>query len=98
VSTLTLDERAIGAVARPLETQLAEAVLEAARAIVREQAYDTGRLYDGLAAEVDGDEVHVVSTAPYSRFVHDGTVDTEAVPFLRQAAARVAPPNGELLR
>ena len=77
---------------------MAEAVLEGARAIVREQAYRTGRLHDGLVIEADGDEVHVVSTAPYSRFVHDGTVDSEAVPFLRQAAARVGARAGEVVR
>jgi hypothetical protein len=98
MSTLTLDERAIAAVGRSVETQLAEAVLEDARAIVRDQAYDTGRLYDGLGVEADGDEARVVSTAPYSRFVHDGTVDTEAVPFLRQAATRVASRAGEMVR
>lgn len=98
MSTLTLDERVIRAVGRRVETQLAEAVLEDARAIVRDQAYETGRLHDGLAVEADGDEVQVVSTVPYSRFVHDGTVDTEAVPFLRQAATRVGSRAGELVR
>ena len=98
MSTLTLDERVLRGVGRSIEAQLAEAVLDDARTIVREQAYRTGRLHDGLAVEVDGDEIHVVSTAPYSRFVHDGTVDTEAVPFLRQAAARVGPRAGELVR
>ena len=56
---------------------------------MREQAYRTGRLHDGLGVEVGDDEVRVISTAPYSRFVHDGTADTEAVPFLREAATRV---------
>ena len=50
-----------------IETQLAEGVLEDARAIARAQAYRTGRLHDGLVVETDGDEVRVVSTAPYSR-------------------------------
>jgi hypothetical protein len=97
MSTLTLDERVIRRVGQSIETQLAEAVLEDARAIVRAQAYRTGRLHDGLAVEADGD-VRVVSTAPYSRFVHDGTVETEAVPFLREAATRVASRAGELVR
>jgi hypothetical protein len=48
--------------------------------------------------EADGGEVRVVSTAPYSRFVHDGTVDTEAVPFLRLAATRVGSRAGEVVR
>jgi hypothetical protein len=81
-----------------IESQLAEAVLEDARAIVRAQAYRTGRLHDGLAVEAADDEVRVVSTVPYSRFVHDGTVDTEAVPFLRPAATRVASRASELVR
>jgi hypothetical protein len=98
MSTLTLDERVIGAVGRSIETQLADAVLETAQEIVREQAYRTGRLHDGLAVEVDADEVRVISTAPYSRFVHDGTVDTEAVPFLRLAATRVGSRAGEVVR
>jgi hypothetical protein len=98
MSTLTLDERAIRAIGRSIEAQLAEAVLEGARAIVLDQAYETGRLHDGLAVELEGDEIHVVSTAPYSRFVHDGTVDTEAVPFLREAASRVGSRAGELVR
>jgi hypothetical protein len=97
VSSLTLDERVIDAVGRSIETQLAEAVLDDARGIVREQAYETGRLHDGLGVEVEGYDVRVVSTAPYSRFVHDGTVDTEAVPFLRQAATRVSSHAGELV-
>ena len=98
MSTLTLDERVIRAVGRSIEAQLAEAVLTDARAIVRAQAYRTGRLHDGLALEVDGDEVRVISTAPYSRFVHDGTVEVEAVPFLREAATRVASRASELVR
>jgi hypothetical protein len=98
MSSLTLDERVIRAVGHGIETQLAEAVLEDARAIVRDQAYETGRLHGGLAVEADGDEVRVISTAPYSRFVHDGTVDTEAVPFLREAATHVGSRAGELLR
>jgi len=93
-----LDERVIHEVVRSIEAQLAEAVLEDARTIVREQAYRTGRLHDGLSVEADGDEVRVISTAPYSRFVHDGTVDTDAVPFLRQAAKGVASRASELVR
>ncbi len=76
MSTLTLDERVIRAVGRRIEAQLDEAVLDDARAIVREQAYRTGRLHDGLAVESEGDDIRVISTAPYSRFVHDGTVDS----------------------
>ena len=98
MSTLVLDERAIRRVGQSIEMQLAEAVLEDARAIVRARAYRTGRLHDGLALETDGDDVRVISTAPYSRFVHDGTVDTEAVPFLREAATRVSSRAGELVR
>jgi hypothetical protein len=98
MSTLVLDERVLRAVGRSIEAQVAEAVLENARTIIREQAYETGRLHDGLAVEMDGDEVRVVSTAPYSRFVHDGTVEVEAVPFLRQAATRVGLRAGELVR
>jgi hypothetical protein len=98
MSTLTLDERGIRGVGRSIEIQLAEAVLEDARAIVRAQAYRTGRLHDGLGVEAEGDGVRVISTAPYSRFVHDGTVDTEAVPFLREAATRVGSRAGELVR
>jgi hypothetical protein len=98
MSALTLDGRTIHRVGHSIETQLAEAVLESARAVVRAQAYRTGRLYDGLAVEAGGDDVRIVSTAPYSRFVHDGTVDTEAVPFLRQAATRVAARVGEVVR
>lgn len=73
-------------------------VLEDARAIVRAQAYRTGRLHDGFAVETDADDVQVISTAPYSRFVHDGTIETEAVPFLRAAATRVASRASERLR
>jgi len=98
MSTLTLDERVIRRVGRSIDTQLAEAVLEDSRAIVRAQAYRTGRLHDGLAVEVDGDEIRVISTAPYSRFVHDGTVEVEAVPYLREAATRVGSRAGELVR
>lgn len=98
MSTLTLDDRVIRAVGRSIETQLAEAVLDGARTIVRAEAYRTGRLHDGLEVETDGDEVRVISTAPYSRFVHDGTVDTEAVPFLRQAATRVGSRPEEVVR
>jgi hypothetical protein len=98
VSTLTLDKRVIRQVGRGIEAQLAEAVLDDARAVVRAQAYRTGRLHDGLALEMDGDDVRVMSTAPYSRFVHDGTVDTEAVPFLREAATRVSSRAGEIVR
>jgi hypothetical protein len=98
MSTLTLDERVIRRVGHNIETQLAEAVLEDARAIVRAKAYRTGRLHDGLALETEGDDVRVVSTAPYSRFVHDGTVEVEAVPFLREAATRVASRASELVR
>lgn len=98
MSTLTLDERVIRTVGHRIETQLAEAVLDDARTTVREQAYRTGRLHDSLAIEADGDEVRVVSTAPYSRFVHDGTVDTEAVPYLREAATRVGSRAEEVVR
>ena len=98
MSRLTLDERVIRRVGHSIETQFAEAVLEDARAIVRAQAYRTGRLHDGLAVEIDGDELRVISTAPYSRFVHDGTVDSEAVPFLREAATRVSSRASELVR
>ena len=98
MSSLTLDERVIRRVGQSIESQLAEVVLEDARAVVRAQAYRTGRLHDGLAVEVDGEDVRVISAAPYSRVVHDGTVDTEAVPFLRQAATRTASRADELVR
>ena len=98
MSTLTLDERVIRTVGRSIESQLAEAVLDDARTIVRERAYRTGRLHDSLSVEAEGDEVRVISAAPYSRFVHDGTVDTEAVPFLREAATRVGSRASELVR
>ena len=98
MSTLVLDERVIRRVGHSIEAQLGKAVLDDARAIVRAQAYRTGRLHDGLAVETDGDGTSVMSTAPYSRFVHDGTVDTEAVPFLREAATRVGSRAEEVVR
>jgi hypothetical protein len=98
MSTLILDERIVRRAGRSIKAQLAEAILEDARVIVRERAYRTGRLHDGLAVETDGDDVRVISTAPYSRFVHDGTVDTDAVPYLRQAATRVGTRAGEVIR
>jgi hypothetical protein len=58
----------------------------------------TARLHEGLQVEVDGDVVQVVSTAPYGRFIHDGTVEVEAVPFPRQAATRAGSRAGELVR
>ena len=113
MSTLTWDRRGLAKAQEELAkgaiAALADSILEAARATVRSQAYDTGELHDSLVAIifVDGRRVHgpaieppalegrgieafVVATAAHARFVHDGTVDTEAVPFLRMAASRAA--------
>jgi len=56
---------------------------------------ETGRLKQGISDDGSG---RVSSAAPYSAFVHEGTDDTRAEPFLRVAAAATVPVIAPLLR
>jgi HK97 gp10 family phage protein len=49
---------------------------------VRRRAYRTGRLHDSVQERVLGDNLMVEATAPYSRFVNDGTRYMEGRHFM----------------
>lgn len=46
---------------------------------------DTGRLRDSIDYDVTGDTVRISASAPYARFVEEGTSTQKAQPFLRPA-------------
>lgn len=79
------DEAALARVASDAAKPPAERVLDEARRLVPVR---TGELRDSLHVEDGGDGSSlVVAGTDHARWVHDGTSDTPAVPFLTDAAA-----------
>jgi HK97 gp10 family phage protein len=61
---------------------------------VRRRAYRTGRLHDSVQERVLGDNLMVEATAPYARFVNDGTRHMEGRRFM-EAGMDAALPDVE---
>jgi HK97 gp10 family phage protein len=65
---------------------------------VRRRAYRTGRLHDSIQERVLGDNLMVEATAPYARFVNDGTRYMEGRRFMEHGMDAALPDAERELR
>lgn len=70
--------------------ELAELIAdEAARNVTAMGAVETGKLRNSITVQGSGSEYTVYTDVSYAPYVHEGTSDTPARPFLSNAALKV---------